>query len=101
MIKNKSSSLSVMLSERPLSLSSSTISGLLHKSGHRKPMSMQEHLPGSYFFLQSHDNISITYSKVNKGNILLLFYYTLDLPKENHFVITMHSVLLILIISKH
>ena len=47
-------------SERPSSISSLTISELSHscnrnQSVHRKPISMQQHLPGSHFFLQPHD----------------------------------------------
>ena len=105
MIKNEF----VLQPERPSLLSFSTISELLHScdrhsSAYRRPMSMPEHLPRSHFFLQSPDNNSITCNKMNKSNILLLFYFKLELPKERHFAIlfiTTHSVLLILIISKH
>ena len=43
-------------------------------------------------------------TKWTRAIFLLLFYFKLELPKERHFAIlfiTTHSVLLILIISKH
>ena len=48
--------------------------------------------------------ISIPYIKVNKDNTLMILYCKLESPKEKHFVmlfIAMHSIMLILIISKH